>query len=190
MIRFLEQTVAQKQADKNAFLYGLSCFLSVFFLIVAALCASGILARDAQGGLVIGWIWLIGALVCLALAGCAFFGRDYLRLEYDYSFTEGVIDVSKVLNNKRRKHLAEFNVGKIISCGSVNSAAYARAKSTPGIAQNNYYINADEELYFFAYESEGHRNLTVLELSEDMVQMIKTDRSLQNGAWHDAEGKY
>ena len=189
MIRFLEQTVSQEKTGKNSILFAICWFLSIFFLICGALCASGSIGTGADGRLAFNWVWLIAAIACVALAGLAFYGKDYLRLDYDYSITESVVDVSRVLNNKRRKHLAEFDLGKVTSCGSVCSAAFARAKATPGQTRNNWFIHEDADLYYFVYESKGQRCLTILELNNAMAQMVRTDRTLQNGAWHDAEGK-
>jgi len=187
MVRFMEQTVTREKSVKNSFLYGVCVFLSIFFLICAAVCASGIIS--AGEGLSFNWIRLIAALACVALAALSFYGKDYLRVDYDYSITESVIDVSRVLNNKRRKHLIEFDLGKVTSCGSVSSAAYARIKSMPNQNKNNWFIHENANLCYFAHESGGQRNLTVLELNDKMIEMIKTDRALQTGAWHDAEGK-
>ena len=188
MIRFLEQTVGQDRNQKNAFLYGVCCFLSVFFLVIGAMCASSILSVDDGGGIAISWIWVVLLLVCLGLAAMAFFGKDYLRVEYDYCVTESIVDVSRVLNNKRRKNLAEFDLGKVTSCGSVSSASFARASAMPGQTKNNWFIHNDAKLYFFCYESKGQRNITVLELNDSMLQLIKTCPSLQRDAWHE-EGK-
>ena len=189
MVRFLEQTVSQEKTGRNALLYGVCWFLSIFFLVCGALSASGSLGTGADGKLSINFLWLIVMAVCLALAGLAFYGKDYLRLDYDYSITESIVDVSRVLNNKRRKHLIEFDLGKVTGCGSVNSAAFERAKAMPGQSRNNWYIHEDAKLYYFAHEIKGQRCLTILELNDAMVQMVKSDRTLQTGAWHDAEGK-
>lgn len=185
MIRFLEQTVSQEKTGKTNFLYAVCWFLSIFFLVCAALSASSTLGTAADGSLSFNWIWLIAMIACLALAALAYYGKDYLRLDYDYSITESVVDVSRVLNNKRRKHLAEFDLGKVTSCGRVNSDAFARVKAMPGQTKNNWFIHEDANLCYFAYESKGQRSLTVLELNDAMVQLVKTDRTLQTGAWHD-----
>lgn len=189
MIRFLEQTVAHEKSGRNNILYGICWFLSIFFLICAAMSASGIIGQGADGGIAFNWIWLIAMAVCIALAGLAFYGKDYLRLDYDYSITESIVDVSRVLNNKRRKHLIEFDLSKVTNCGSTKSAAFAKVSAMPNQTKNNWFVHADAELYYFAHEINSQRNLTVLELNDAMVEMIKSDRTLQAGAWHNAEGK-
>ena len=189
MVRFLEQTVSQENSGKSRLVYGACSFFSIFFLICGALSASGIVGQNVDGSVQIVWIWILVMLLCLALSALCFFGRDFLRLEYDYSFTESVVDVSRVLNNKRRKHLIEFDLGKVSACGSVNTDAFRRAKAMPGVRLNKWYIHEAAKLYFFVHEAAGQRSLTVIELNDAMVNMIRRDPTLQRGAWYDEEGK-
>lgn len=187
MIRFLEQTVSKEHSGRSKLAYGACSFFTIFFLVCGAMSASSTIGRNDAGGLQIMWLWIIVMILCLALAALCFFGRDYLRPEYDYSFTESVIDVSRVLNNKRRKHLVEFNLGKVSDCGSIRTNAFRRAKSMPGIEVNNWYIHEDAKLYYFVYEVNGRRHLIVLEFNDKMIELIRRDPTLQHGAWHEEE---
>jgi len=187
MYSFIEHTVGKERSGKSRMFYGAGWFISVFFLICGVFCATGILGQDAQGNLQIGWPWIILLLVCIGLAAMAFYGKDFLYPEYDYSITGSVVDVSRVLNNRRRKHLAEFSLGKVISCGEVSSEAYSRARSMCTDKINNWFIHGDAPLYYFCHEQNGKRSMCVLELNQAMVDVIKNSRELPMGAWH--EGK-
>ena len=56
----------------------------------------------------------------LANAGLAvllYFGKDELKAEYEYTFTNGTLDFAKVLRGARRKELGSMNVANVKPAG-------------------------------------------------------------------------
>ena len=111
---------------------------------------------------------------------------DYLRIEYDYTFTNGNLDVSQVLNNKRRKYLTALQMKDVIRCGPVGTQAFNKTLNEPGIKVHNWFVNRDANLYFFYFQRNSVKHVIVLELHQDMIDMIRSKSSyLQRGVWTD-----
>jgi hypothetical protein len=49
-------------------------------------------------------------VVCLLLAVAAFFGKKALYVEFEYAFTNGDIDIDRIVEAKKRKRLLTFDV--------------------------------------------------------------------------------
>lgn len=50
---------------------------------------------------------------CLLLALAAFFGKKALYVEFEYAFTNGEIDVDRIVEAKKRKRLLTFNIKNV-----------------------------------------------------------------------------
>lgn len=112
-------------------------------------------------------------LVMAAIAVLLFLYRDRIRTEYEYTFTNGTMDFAQVFNNKKRKALGTMNVRNVEACGMVNSGAFRRYLSMPGVKRLNWFLNRDADLFFFYFAKDGKRSLMILEPSPDMIDLIK-----------------
>ncbi|MCR4708442.1 MAG: hypothetical protein K5746_10910 [Clostridiales bacterium] len=112
----------------------------------------------------------------LANAGLAvllYFGKDELKAEYEYTFTNGTLDFAKVLRGARRKELGSMNVANVEACGHVTDPSFARFRSMNSVRTRNWFLNRDGNLFYFYYTKDGQKNMIVLEPSEEMVTMIR-----------------
>ena len=112
----------------------------------------------------------------LANAGLAvllYFGKDELKAEYEYTFTNGTLDFAKVLRGARRKELGSMNVANVEACGHVTDPSFARFRSINNVRTRNWFLNRDGNLFYFYYTKDGQKNMIVLEPSEEMVTMIR-----------------
>ena len=115
-------------------------------------------------------------LLFLANAGLAvllYFGKDELKAEYEYTFTNGTLDFAKVLRGARRRELGSMTVANVEACGHVTDPSFARFRSMSGIVTRNWFLNRDGNLFYFYYTKDGRKNMIVLEPSEEMVDMIR-----------------
>ena len=96
--------------------------------------------------------------------------------------------VSRVLNNRRRTYLTSINVGDVIRCGPAQGPAFAKTLHEPGAKRHNWFVNRESMLYYFFFEKKGARHIIILELSDDMVALIRSKKYLQRGAWYEADG--
>ena len=96
----------------------------------------------------------LGGLV-FALAAAAIFGIYKLIIhfnqEFEYCFTNGMMDVDKIINRSKRKHLLEVNARKIEAMAKTDTPEYQRLKQSTGVKKvfacvsmncpDNYYIH-------------------------------------------------
>lgn len=119
----------------------------------------------------------VQALLLFALsAGVAvliFLFKDYLKMDYEYTFTNGMLDFARVFRNASRKELGSMNVQNVLACGHVAHQSFQRYLSKPGVQKKNWFLNRDGNLFYFYYEKGDGKHLIVIEPSEELVEMIR-----------------
>lgn len=187
---FLEIIAVRRSQGLFTLLYYVCWLLIVVFALAAAFSLSGVVSVNPEtGGMVFVWQNLLGALAFGGAAYVLWRGSDNCRVEYDYTFTNGNLDVCRVLNNKRRKYLTALEMKDVIRCGPAAGPAFQRTLKEPGIKCHNWFVNRDAKLYYFYFQRKGLKHMIVLELTDEMVAMIRSKKYLPREAWYDAEGK-
>jgi hypothetical protein len=164
---FREEVAAKQNKTLDLLLYGLSW-------IVMILCA--IIAMSNLYAIVGGYFQLapiIATLVCGGLAALIWFKKDELRVEYDYTFTNGDLDVGKVFGNSRRKLMTSLAMKNVESAGAVTDKSFQRFLNNKDVKKHNWFVNREAHLYYFYFTKNEVRHAIVLELSKDMITMIK-----------------
>ena len=187
---FLEIVAVRRRQGAFTLLYYLCWALLIAFALIAAFMLANVVGMNPEtGGMVFSWMNL--ALTVL-FGGAAFLlwrVSDNCRVEYDYTFTNGNLDVSRVLNNKRRKYLTALEMKDVIRCGPCTGPAFQKTLNEPGAKKHNWFVNRDAKLYYFYFQRKGMKHVIVLELSDEMVAMIRSKNYLQRGVWYDEDGK-
>lgn len=176
MDRFLEEIVVKKNKGLNELLYILTAVVMVLAALMGFMYLNVIFYSFSVGTLIV-------MLVNLAVAVLLFLFRDRLRTEYEYTFTNGDMDFAQVFNNKKRKSLGSLKMNRIDAFGKVDSAAFQRYISMPGIQKTNWFLNRGAELYYFYFQKETSKRIIIIEPSEEMVKYIK--QYLPRGAWQE-----
>jgi len=166
MDRFLEMVVVKHQRMMNEVLY----YLTAVVMVVSAIIAMFMLQVLMYGFEV---FTLVLALLNAAIAVALFFTRDKLRMEYEYTFTNGALDFAQVFNNKKRKNLGSLNCKTVDVFGKVDSNAFRRYISMPNVKQTRWFLNRGAELYFFYFQKEGNKRVIVFEPNEQLVEYIR-----------------
>lgn len=186
---FLEQVAVKKNRGLFTLLYYCCWVLLIVFALIAAFFLANTMGMNPEtGGMAFSWQSLVLALVFGGLAFLIWRGSDNLRVEYDYTFTNGNLDVSRVLNNKRRRYLTALQMKDVIRCGPASGPTFAKTLHEPGVKQHNWFCNREANLYFFYFEKKGQKHVIVLELNSEMVAMIRSKSYLQRGVWYEADG--
>ncbi len=116
---------------------------------------------------------IVTTLVSGALAILLFIYKDRLKLEYEYTFTNGSLDFAKVFRSAKRKELGSMTVANVSACGHVAHQSFHRFLSMKDVKKKNWFINRDGNLFYFYYVKENEKNMIIIEPSEEMVEMIK-----------------
>ena len=186
---FLEIIAFRRKQGLYTLLYYMCWALIIVFGLYAAISLSSIVGMNPEtGGIAFSWINLLLTLAC----GGAAFGlwrlSDNCRVEYDYTFTNGNLDVSRVLNNRRRKYLTALEMKDVIRCGPAAGPAFMKTLNEPGIKRHNWFVNREANLYFFYFQRKNVKHVIVLELTDEMVQMIRSKSYLPREAWYENDG--
>jgi len=116
----------------------------------------------------------VTVLVFGALAYGCFVLRNNQRIEYDYTFTNGILDIAKVINNSKRKKLISTDIREFEVMAPTSDEGFNRMLNHKGIEQKlNYFLNRGGGLYYAVFTHDGKKTLLVFEPSEEMVQMMK-----------------
>lgn len=180
MDNFREEVAVRRNAGMYNFLYMLAWAAMVVFTLMAMIGLSGVMGMMTAGFSVMPIVMLV---LFGGLAFLIFRYKDELRSEYEYVFTNGDLDVSKVLNNSRRRYLTCLAMKNVEAAGPVTGAAFRRYLTMPGIKKHNWFLNRDARLYFFYFVKAGVKHLMVVELSNEMVDLVKKPNYMNSGVW-------
>jgi len=166
MDNFHEEIVVKKNRGLNNALY----VVLWAFLIVFALTATIYLSAILRGFDV---YTLVVLLVSLGMCALIWWKKDDLRMEYDYTFTNGEMDFARVLGQQKRKSLGSMRVRNVEALGYVKHSAFQRYVSMPGVEKLNWFLNRDADLFYFYFQKDGKKRMIVIEPSEELVKLIK-----------------
>ena len=180
MEQYYEQSVAADFNPRRRAIYILCWMLIVIFVILALFFAAGAL-NESGAGLKISWANMIAAVVFLLAAGFVFVRKDYLRMEYDYAYQNGTIEVCGIMNQRRRKKLLSLDIGRISYAGCIPPGAYERRDL------KIHKWSAGGESLCLCYTEGNTRHMALLDLDDEFSRILR--RQLPAGVWHDGEGK-
>ena len=180
MDNYVEQTVSKERTIGSRALYGLAWVLTILFVLMGLFFAANVIGVSESDALGINWHSAIGCVLTLASAVALWRFKDKLNTEYDYVLSEGRLEVTRVLNNRRRSLCMRLELGKIQECG-----VYRVPK--PGVKLERFHLDTLSGLIYICYEEKGERRMALLEPNEDMTAALR--RGVQRNVWRDAEGK-
>lgn len=113
-----------------------------------------------------------GALVIIVIGVCilGFYGQDK-NVEYEYTFTDGSIEIAAVYNASRRKEVFSFdmdNVSMIVPIGSkrIEHEKFSKKRDYSSKKRN-------DKIYCFVIEVDKEKQLVLLEPNEKALAHIK-----------------
>lgn len=180
MDNFREEVAVRRSTGVYNLLYALSWVTMVIFALIALTGLSGLMSMLETGFNIVPIAML---LICGGIAFLLFRYKDELKSEYEYVFTNGDLDVSKVLNNSRRRYLTSLAMKNVEAAGAVTHPSFQRYVATPGIKKHNWFLNRDAKLYFFYFVKSNVKHLMVVELTDEMVELVKKPQYMSYGIW-------
>ena len=152
---------------------GLSWVLLVFSALYGFMWLQNALYAFAQSGVQSGLISLALALVLLGAAVMIFLFKDRLRTDYEYTFTNGILDFAAIFNNKKRKALGSMNLKNIKACGKVASGSFNRYINMQGLKRSNWFVNREADLFYIYFEKDNSKRIIIMEPNEEMEKLIR-----------------
>lgn len=166
MDNFKEDIVVSRNQTLPSILYVICwVFLVIFGLYALLMLQVLFVAFDV--------LTLLMTVLSSGAALALFFIKDNLKVEYEYTFTNGSLDFAKVMRGAKRKELGSMNVANVAACGHVAHDSFRRFLSMPGVQKKNWFLNRDGNLFYFYYKKDDKNHMIIIEPSEEMVGMIR-----------------
>lgn len=182
MDNFREEIAVRRNSGLYSVFYVLCWIMLIISGLFAMISLSMVMQMFTTG-------FALGPIITLVVfGGMAFLlwrNKDELKTEYEYSFTNGDLDVSKVLNNSRRKYLTSLPMKSVEACGPVNTPAFQRYLSMKDVKKHNWFLNRDAKLYYFYFTKNSVKHLIVVELSDEMIELVRKPNYLPYGLWQE-----
>lgn len=172
--QFMEEATVKQNRALETVLYLIVCLMMVVSIVLAMLTFTFFNAA-LQGGGSTGEIlmWIGICIVSIAFAIYAWFNKDKVRTEYEYTITNAQMDFAAVYNNAKRKNLGTMNLKNIAACGDVASGSFQRYISMPGVKRSNWFVNREADLFYIYFQKEEKKQIIIIEPSNEMKTMIK-----------------
>ena len=139
MDHFAEHMVKKRPSSQDRMKQGLILAAAVILSVVISVIA-----------------WMTGWIFLLVLIIGAIYGAYYLMsncsTEYEYTVTNGELDVDKILGKRKRVHLLTVQVAKITAFGAYTDQIPDQEQTTRQVCSDNtgegaYYADASAEGY-------------------------------------------
>ena len=106
---------------------------------------------------------MMGAFAFLACVGLIYLLYLLIvntNLEYEYCFTNGAMDVDKIINRRNRKRMAELNARKIERMAKIGDAEFCRLMKDRSVKKMYACSDCkDSDTYYVYYENDKGKNL-------------------------------
>lgn len=168
MDNFREESVGRRNSLVYDLLYVLSWVVIVVFgLVAVTLLQATVLSLNFNLPLIIVMLLTGGIAVLL------FLRKDRLKTEYEYTFTNGELDLAMVFRSVSRKELGSMRVKNVEACGHVAHESFQRYVNMPGVKKSNWFANRSGNLFYFYFAKDEAKRLIIIEPTETLVDMIR-----------------
>ena len=186
MDNFHEEVASKYNKTFNNLLYALCWVIIVFFGLLAMTGLSALMALRFSVAAV-AYTVVFGGLAVLL-----WFKKDNLRVEYDYTFTNGDLDVGKVFGNSRRRLMTSLPMKNVEAAGLVTHQSFQRYQNDSTVKKHNWFVNREADLTYFYFvkkndKNENVKHCIILEITDTMLEMCKP--YLKFGVWQGENGQ-
>ena len=101
-----------------------------------------------------------------------FYVRVNCRVEFEYAFTNGELDVDKIVNGTKRSHLHSIDIRKIEKLAPVEDESYAIYDADDKMKRTYAVINRYTQTYFLVWGEGEEKQMLLMEPSQEMVRMM------------------
>lgn len=162
-----EQCVKKEDYTKDKIKYAI---WNGTFLVTALIALLALLLTILSGNYM---VWLSIVVFAGLIAFFAYFKKSNAIIEYDYSFYDNTITISRISNNSKRKDMISIKREEIVEIAPIRSNNFQRYKNVPGIKLKNFVLNNIDDSYYIYYQQGGGNGLVLWEPNEKLLKAIK-----------------
>ena len=148
---------------------------TVMYTIYMALCI--ICGICSFGVLLYGGIVFIPLLVLAVFAGvlsAVFYTlAQRVKVEYDYTLTNGTLDIARITNEKKRKKLVSIDVTAILEMRPITDDGFMVYFEDKKIKKANLFLNRGVHLYYMVFIKEDNKVVVVFEPDAQLLEYMK-----------------
>ncbi len=182
MDNFAEQLVKNQPTGAEKLKRAVFIMLGIILTFLAA--AYGLLALQR------GIITFLMLIVAAAIGIGTFFYHKNTKIEYEYTFTNGELDIDKIINQTKRKEMLTVSVSKFTAFGKyTNEIPEETSDMTTVFATDNI---VEHEFYAdFQHESYGNTRLIFVPNEKMLSNIVKfLHPTLKNKVKREIESAY
>ncbi len=181
---FYEESVDthnRSSAKKKYMLYKIVSIISIVLGVFAVFNIFFGVSVDKDEGITTAVIiaivmWAVLAALMFAAAVLLSKKKHAFFLSYDYTFVTGDLRISKVFNNRKRKHLYNIPTERIIKIGRVGSDTYEKLKRSPDIKEDiltpNEEAEEGKEFFYIHAQTNVGKKILVLECRPQLIYTV------------------
>lgn len=162
-----EEIVFKHKKAFSMFAYVIIIFTAVISGLIGSVMLMGVIGQNGFS-----LPNLIGLVIFGGGAVLMWFGKDYLKVEYEYSFTNGVVDIAQVVNNRRRKELVSFKTKEAEMVASIEDPKLRNFESRQNIKKVKAVLNSDSEIYYAVFRKNEVQYLLYFEPSKEFLKLM------------------
>lgn len=173
MDHFHEEIVVRKNKQLANVLY------VVLTLLVAVGAVYTIFMLSALTNIVFVQPWgivllqLLDVLLSGGITVLLLYFRSRQRVEYEYTFTNGLVEVAKVINNSKRKELLGIKYKEVEALGYCTSSAFSRYEGMREVKHIKAVLNKDAQRFYIYSVRGDEKYLTIMEPTEELVKLLR-----------------
>lgn len=112
-------------------------------------------------------------VIVVVIFAIVFFIRR-MNIEYEYVFTNGELDVDKIINKSKRKHIVSIHVTKFMVMVPAGNKDFAKEVETYSKLYDFSSGTIKENTYAAIYEAGGNRVKIIFEPNDKMFAAIRS----------------
>jgi len=112
------------------------------------------------------------AIIVAAAAFGAYYLMSFLKVEYEYVFTNGELDIDIIYNRSRRKRLFSSHVNKFEIMAHVEDMNHAGSFNGAQVTHNYSSGQVGPDTYAFLISKDGKIQKIIIEPNEKMMKAI------------------
>lgn len=161
-----EEIVARRNKAFPMFVYVLLTIVAVISAIIGAFYLMALFSGFTIANL-LAFVFFGGG------AWLMWWGKDFLRVEYEYSFTNGVVDVAQVINNRRRKDVISFRMRETDLVAPMDDPRFEPLSKRQDVTKLRAFLNVGAPLYFATFKKNEKTYLLYFEPSEELLKLMR-----------------
>ncbi|MBQ7340110.1 MAG: hypothetical protein IJW43_04595 [Clostridia bacterium] len=177
MVEFVyDETVVDNNRESNKKKYNFYNVLGIILVLITAIWGGYVIAFIPTISYAFLFFGLIPIIICILIIFFLFRKRDTYLVDYDYQFATGDVNISKVINYKKRKSGVSFRCVELDAIGLYDSERFNKFKSVPSV--KTLYMTSNDspcegnDFYYVFYSRKEEKYLVILECSKRFVSCL------------------